>query len=505
MTRTRIFIAVATIVLACAGTAWAFQALPSGGQVNDDPAAGINKTVDVSGDDPTNADVVGGALTAGKVAVPWAVFRQQETSGARTTRSSRARLRAALGRRGAPARSAAARAPPDVQRLAQLRPGRRTARRRRSTSREPAGRCRGRRGTRTRPAPGFGNENIFASRFDNTGDANQGKWIFAGQGRGTGGGSVPVPSLNIHTNQDAENPSVAGGSAIDPTKPGPWVTWQETTDLPVNGKDQIFVVRPIGPGAANCDGVTPAGVAEGGHVPAIGGFCWQQTGIPRVGPGRRRPEPERRPDARRHRAGHRVHRRQRRRAVGGLVRDGRPAQRAARQRDGVRRQGRQRRRSPRMAASTGSRSAASCSGDARHQRHQRFRRVRRIGGERGAVLAEQEPGHGRRGPAGGGRNDEPGQRHGALGRLGRGGLGVEQIFVSRLVGTGAEAHFELANGGAPISTGSGDSTRPDITFSGNTPYVSWREDVGGASRRRSSATSSTRRTPRSCSTRAACR
>ena len=57
--------------------------------------------------------------------------------------------------------------------------------------------------------------------------------------------------------------------------------------------------------------------------------------------------------------------------------------------------------------------------------------------------------------------------------------GVDQVFVSRLVGTGAGAHFEVANGGAPISTGANNSTRPDITFSGNTPYVSWREDVGG--------------------------
>jgi hypothetical protein len=56
---------------------------------------------------------------------------------------------------------------------------------------------------------------------------------------------------------------------------------------------------------------------------------------------------------------------------------------------------------------------------------------------------------------------------------------VHQIFVSRLVGSGAAARFVLANGGAPISTGSNDSTRPDITFSGNTPYVSWREDIGG--------------------------
>ena len=52
---------------------------------------------------------------------------------------------------------------------------------------------------------GFHANNVFASRFDNTGDANQGKWIFGGQSRGTGEGTVPVPSLNIHTDQFAEN------------------------------------------------------------------------------------------------------------------------------------------------------------------------------------------------------------------------------------------------------------------------------------------------------------
>jgi hypothetical protein len=42
--------------------------------------------------------------------------------------------------------------------------------------------------------------------------------------------------------------------------------------------------------------------------------------------------------------------------------------------------------------------------------------------------------------------------------------GVKQVFVSRLVGTGASAHFQLVNNGAPISTGANDSARPDITF-----------------------------------------
>src|SRR5690349_11755424 len=72
----------AAVLLVTAGAALAFQPLPSGAQVNDDLAAGINKAISVNGGGPTNADLVGGALTAGKPAVPWAIFRQQETNGA---------------------------------------------------------------------------------------------------------------------------------------------------------------------------------------------------------------------------------------------------------------------------------------------------------------------------------------------------------------------------------------------------------------------------------------
>ena len=64
------------------------------------------------------------------------------------------------------------------------------------------------------------------------------------------------------------------------------------------------------------------------------------------------------------------------------------------------------------------------------------------------------------------------------------GSGIHQIFVSRLVGD----HFELMNDGQPISTVVNDSSRPDITFSRHTPYVSWSENVSGT-RRRSSGTS----------------
>src|SRR5947209_5112781 len=46
------------------------------------------------------------------------------------------------------------------------------------------------------------------------------------------------------------------------------------------------------------------------------------------------------------------------------------------------------------------------------------------------------------------------------------------VFVARLVGAGAAARFVIANGGQPIGTGD----RADITFSGNTPYVTWHHD-----------------------------
>ena len=283
----RIGLAALFVSVVSAGSALAFQPLPPGAQVNDDLAAGINKNISVSGEDPTNADVVGGSLVAGNPAVPWAVFRQREINGSAPPHDqvfSRSFAAGVWTTRGSGTVGGRSSATPQFPGSLNFDQG--------EDAEAPEIDFAGAGRTvpwatwyEDTPGTGFGNNNVFASRFDVT----QNKWIFAGQNRGTGGGSVMVPSLNIHTDQDAENPSVAGGSAVDPTKPGPWVTWQETTTLPTSGRDQIFVERPIGPGTANCDGVQPAGVAVAGHVPAIGGFCWQQTGIPRVGPGRADP------------------------------------------------------------------------------------------------------------------------------------------------------------------------------------------------------------------------
>jgi hypothetical protein len=59
------------------------------------------------------------------------------------------------------------------------------------------------------------------------------------------------------------------------------------------------------------------------------------------------------------------------------------------------------------------------------------------------------------------------------------GSGKHGIFVSRLVGGD---HFELFNGGAPVSPAHRDAVSPDITFFGNVPYVSWIEPRGDVNR-----------------------
>src|SRR5262249_33146757 len=58
------------------------------------------------------------------------------------------------------------------------------------------------------------------------------------------------------------------------------------------------------------------------------------------------------------------------------------------------------------------------------------------------------------------------------------GSGKHGIFISRLNGD----HFELQNGGAPLSPRGRDATHPDITFFGNVPYVSWIEARGSGFR-----------------------
>jgi hypothetical protein len=468
------------LVLVAAGSALAFVPLPPGAQVNNDPAAGINPNISVSGEDPTNADVVGGALVAGKPAVPWAIFRQQEPAGSRDQIFSRSFAAGVWTTRGIGTVGGRSSAIPHFSASLNFDQNQNGE----APEIDFAG------AGRTVPwatwyekttGTGFGKNNVFASRFDGTTDANQNKWIFAGQSRGTGGGTVPIPSLNLHTNQDAENPSVAGGSAVDPTKPGPWVTWQETTTAPVSGRDQIFVERPIGPGAVDCDGVTPAGVPVAGHVPAIGGFCWQQTGIPRVGAGGADPslniDPTRNgvePDIAFTGANDSVpwvvwYEKDRTRISG--LNNNEMVFAAKGISDGLIANG-----GFHWVAVGGGLSATldrtnthgfgTCAASASNERR---------------CALNRNPNHDAEDPRVAAGTMTPGNPTVPWVTWDEKASGADRIFVSRLVGTGASAHFALANNGQPISTVRG-ATRADITFAVNTPYVSWRAPVGGVTR-----------------------
>jgi hypothetical protein len=463
-------------VLAAAGSAVAFQALPPGAQVNNDPSAGINGALNVSGEDPTNADVVGGALNADSAAIPWAIFRQVTAAGHDQIFSRSFAGGAWMTRGGGTVggRSSASPTSSGSLNFDQDQDGE-------APSIDFAGTG------RTTPwaswyenttGTGFETNNVFASRFDNSGDANQGKWIFAGQDRGLGGGTVPVPSLNIHTDQDAENPSVAGGSTADPTKPGPWVTWQETSTA-AGHPDQIFVSKPEGPGMANCDGVTPAGAVDGtGHVPAIGGFCFQQTGVDRFGSGTLDPslnidptrngiEPDIAFTGTNDTVPWVVWYEEGTGTIGGLHTN--ETVFAAK---GV----------ANVAADGGFEWVAV--GNARSGKLDASE-ANKLGGCAISSTVEGECSLNKNAEK---DAEDPRVASGTM-TAGQPTVpwvswdetlnGVKQVFVSRLVGSGATAHFELVNNGAPISVGANDSTRPDITFSGNTPYISWRQDVGG--------------------------
>jgi hypothetical protein len=470
--RRRAAAATGCVALAAAGSAAAFVGLPPGQQVNNDPAAGIQPGLSVSGEDPTNSDLVGGALTAGKPNVPWAIFRQTEGSSARDQVFVRSFASGAWTTRGAGTVGGRSSAAPTFSGSLNFSQA--------SNGEAPAIDFAGT--GRTVPwatwyeatvGTGFGQNNVFASRFDNTGDANQGKWIFGGQARSAG--ALPVPSLNIHTNQSAENPAVAGGSAVDPTKPGPWVTWQETDTAPVAGADQIFVERPLGPGQTNCNGVKPLGVANGsGNVPAVGGFCWQQVGIPRVGAGSADPslnvDPTRsgvEPDI----------------AFtgpsdsvpwvvwyeqGATHVSGRASNELVFAAKGV---------SDGVAANGGFHFVVVGNGaqgtlDTTDSCLASLTAERQCSLNSNAAASAEDPQVAAGTMTAGNPTvpwvtwDEPVN-------------GVHQVFVSRLVGTGTAARFQIVNNGQPISTGVNDSTRADITFSGNTPYVTWRENLGG--------------------------
>jgi hypothetical protein len=234
--------------LVAAGTAGAVVGLPSdGSQVNNDPAAGIdpNQNAGVS-------DVVGGSLVAGGPRVPWATFEQK------TGNSQQIFVRKFANGQW-------------VTQGPSLNIDQNVEAEAPSIDFAGAG--------RTVPWDSWyepnaalgGKLQIFTSRFI----APENRWQPEGQDRGSG-----APSLNINTDKDAENPSVAGGAAVAGADPVPWVAWQEE-DGNVNNSgnhDQIFVSKGVKQAALNapCTGFKPSDKAS------VSQFCWQQVGLDRL-------------------------------------------------------------------------------------------------------------------------------------------------------------------------------------------------------------------------------
>jgi hypothetical protein len=441
----------ASTLLATPAVHAGFLPLPaSGAQVNDDPANSIDPSQDAG-----VSDVTGGALTAGKVEVPWATF-EQTVPGLEQQIFVRAFKNGAWVTQG-PSLNIAdeeAEAP--------------------SIDFAGAG--------RTVPwvawyepnaASGWPT-NIFASRFN----AAANVWLPSGQGRGP----LHLPSLNINTRRTAENPSVAGGAAVAGKDPVPWITWEEndggaTDDAAIR---QIFVAKALKqavPGTA-----CPVGTKPNGGID-MNGFCWQQVGLDRLNPTGPLPlatgDPTLNVDPTRSGVEPDIAFTGPNDTVAWVV----WYEEDPTQIDGL--------RSVDLVfagkivadatADGGFHWVAVGNGTAGQTN------VLDTSGAHGfGSCAESQDAEDKCTLNAQARRNAENPRV-AAGTLTPGGTtvpwvvwqeeiaeGTHAVFVSRLVGGD---HFELFNAGQPISNPANDATRPDITFSGNVPYISWQETV----------------------------
>ncbi|MHB8694143.1 MAG: hypothetical protein ACYDHH_23125 [Solirubrobacteraceae bacterium] len=335
-----------------------------------------------------------------------------------------------------------------------------------------------------------GVEEIFASRFapQPAPAQNGGQWIHEGQQV-----TATAPSLNINTNRKATDPALFGGTTTAGGNPAPWITWQEADNgntvapSPAAGGShfQIFVSHAVPATSGAC----PAGTKPA-HGNSVGNFCFQQVGIDRVANPALKPNTD-------------------------------PSLNVDPSRDGIQAD----------IAFTGpndtvpwvvwyensdhgssgllndadmvfaARAIADATGDGGF--HWQVVGLGTAGqGTAGGVLgtaastcvasktAEQAcsldaaaaagliDGNGAENPtvAAGtmvaGKNTTPWVAWDESSSNG----GAHSVFVARLDAAGD--HFDLLNNGQSISNSGFNSTRPQISFSGNTPYVSWREANG---------------------------
>jgi hypothetical protein len=258
--------------LVCAAGAYAsFGGLPASvTQVNNDPPAI---------DPAQNAglvDLTTGSLVAGNPRVPWAAFSQKNADGSQQI-FVRAFKRGAWHTEGFPESLNE-----DPTQVAQAP----------SIDFTGAGRAVPWTAWAEPSAVLGGASQIFASRFSLQPPPaqNDGQWIHEGQ-------QLPAtaPSLNINTNRAADDPTLFGGTTKAGANPAPWITWQEadngTTTAstgsatipkdPANSTFQIFVSHAVPATSGAC----PAGTKPS-RGQSVGKFCFQQVGIDRVqGPG----------------------------------------------------------------------------------------------------------------------------------------------------------------------------------------------------------------------------
>ena len=319
---------------------------------------------------------------------------------------------------------------------------------------------------------------IFASRFS----AASNVWLPSGQERAPG---HSLPSLNINLNRDAENPAVAGGAAVAGNDPVPWVAWQEL-DGAGTGKNQIFVSRAVKQAAAGT--ACPNKPITGTNL-NINGFCWLQVGLERLNPltGASSPagdptvsvdpmrdaiEPDDAFTGPSDTVPWVVWYEQNSGTAGGatneLVFAAKAVPDAAVTADGgfhwvaV---GNGTAGQTNVLDTAAVNSFGSCDASAAQERACSLNKDATVDAEDPRVAAGTLTPGGTTVPWVVWSETIGAGRHG--------------IFVSRLVGGD---HFELFNQGQPVSNTLNDATRPDIAFSGNTPYITWQENVGGQRR-----------------------
>jgi len=442
-----------TLALASPASA-AFVSLPSSGaQVNDDPV----NTIDPD-EDAGLVDVAGGTVVAGNKQVPWATFEQK--LGSWQEIFVRAFKNGAWVTQGSPASlNIDPRQEAEAPSIDFAGPGR--------TVPWVAW---------YEPNIHFGEPtNIFASRFN----AGANAWLPSGQERAA---DFHVPSLNIHTNRTAENPSVAGGATVAGNDPVPWIVWEENDggDTDADSPRQIFVSKGVKQPAAGmpCTGFKPSAANN------LNGFCFQQVGLERLDSGQLPPDHTNDPSLNIDptRAGVEPD-------IAFTGKDDTVVWTVWYEEDPTAVPGL---RSNQMVFAAKAVANAAADGG--------FQWVAVGRGTAGQTNVLDNSGTNGRGscaesqaaedacslnviPANDAENPRvaagtmtPGQptvpwvvweESDTSGRHG--------VFVARLAGGD---HFALLNGGQPVSNPHRNSSRPDITFAGNVPYISWQEEIG---------------------------